>query len=281
MKNKARTLLQIIRPELPIAAGVCVIVGQVIAQGKFPIIASVALGFGLGFFLSGSAMVFNDIFDLEVDRVNAPQRPLPSGKLTKAEAVTWGLFLGVVALILAAFIHPLVFALSLILWILGFLYNWKLKAAGLWGNLIVSLNVAMTIVIGGVSVGGVTRLMVWLFGCIAFFFDLAEEIAGDAMDMEGDRKRGSKSVALVYGKRKALAVSGILFGVVVALTLVPVLLGEASLSYLIPIALMDVIILVFSNRLLKSRSPEEGRRAMRVMYISATLGLAAFILSRF
>lgn len=280
MENKTKALIEIIRPELPIAAGVCVIVGQVIAQGKFPAIATVALGFGLGFFLSGSAMVFNDLFDLEVDRANTTQRPLPSGKLTKAEAVMWGLFLGVVALILGVFIHPLVFALSLILWILGFLYNWKLKAAGLWGNLIVSLNVAMTIIIGGVSVGGATRPMVWLFGCIAFFFDLAEEIAGDAMDMEGDRQRSSKSVALVYGKRTALAVSRILFGVVVALTLVPVLLGETSLSYLIPIALMDVIILVFSRRLYKSLSPEEGRRAMRVMYISATLGLAAFIVSR-
>ena len=78
-----------------------------------------------------------------------------------------------------------------------------------------------------------------------------------------------------------MAVSGMLFGVVVVLTLVPVLLGETSLGYLIPITGMDVIILVFTMRMLKSQSPEEGRRAMRVMYISATLGLAAFILSRF
>ena len=134
--KKLKALIEIIRPELPIAAGVCVVVGQVIAQGKFPPMALVALGFGLGFFLSSSAMVFNDLFDLEVDRVNAPQRPLPSGLLTKAEAVAWGLFLGVVGVILAAIIHPLAFALSLTLWVLGFLYNWKLKAAGLWGNLL-------------------------------------------------------------------------------------------------------------------------------------------------
>lgn len=102
--NKIKALLQIIWPELPIAAGVCVVVGQVIAQGKFPPMALIALGFGLGFFLSSSAMVFNDIFDLEVDRVNAPKRPLPSGMLTKPEAIAWGLCLGVVGLILAAII---------------------------------------------------------------------------------------------------------------------------------------------------------------------------------
>lgn len=279
--NKIKALLQIIWPELPIAAGVCVVVGQVIAQGKFPPMALIALGFGLGFFLSSSAMVFNDIFDLEVDRVNAPKRPLPSGMLTKPEAIAWGLCLGVVGLILAAIIAPMAFVLSVALWILGFLYNWRLKSTGLWGNLIVSLNVAMTIVIGGVSVGGAAGPLVWIFGAIAFFFDLAEEIAGDAMDIAGDLERGSKSIAIVYGKSQALAVSAILFGVVVALTIVPMLLGGKSPGYWVPIALMDVVIVVFAYRLLKSKTPQEGRQAMRVMYLSATLGLAAFILGRF
>lgn len=161
------------------------------------------------------------------------------------------------------------------------MYNWRLKSTGLWGNLIVSLNVAMTIVIGGVSVGGAAGPLVWIFGAIAFFFDLAEEIAGDAMDIAGDLERGSKSIAIVYGKSQALAVSAILFGVVVALTIVPMLLGGKSPGYWVPIALMDVVIVVFAYRLLKSKTPQEGRQAMRVMYLSATLGLAAFILGRF
>ncbi len=279
--KKMKALILIVRPELPIAAGICVVVGQVIAQGKFPPIATIALGFALGFFLSSSAMVFNDIFDLEVDRVNAPQRPLPSGMLTIPEAIVWGVCLGVVGLILAATITPIAFMLSLVLWVLGFLYNWRLKAAGLWGNLIVCINVAMTIIIGGVSVGGAASPMVWIFGAIVFFFDLAEEIAGDAMDIVGDLERGSKSIAILYGKQKALIVSGILFGVVIVLTFIPMLLGEINPGYWVPIALMDMVIVVFVYRLVKSKTPHEGRQAMRVMYLSATLGLAAFIVGRF
>lgn len=76
-----------------------------------------------------------------------------------------------------------VFLAYSILWIPGFLYNWNLKEAGLWSNLVVSLNVVMTIIIGGVSVGGAARSMVWLFGWMAFIFNLAEAIAGDVMDM--------------------------------------------------------------------------------------------------
>jgi geranylgeranylglycerol-phosphate geranylgeranyltransferase len=40
---------------------------------------------------------------------------------------------------------------------------------------------------------------VWTFSLMAFFVGLGEEIAGDAMDMEGDKQRGSRSIALLKG----------------------------------------------------------------------------------
>ncbi len=279
--NKLKALAQLIRPELPISAGICVVVGQTIALGKIPYMTDLGLGFGLGFFLSSSAMIFNDLFDLEVDRINTPYKPLPSGRLNTTEAILFGIVTTCIALLLAWFISPLVLGLSLALWILGFLYNWKLKATGLWGNLIVATNVAMTFILGGISVEQADHSMVWIFGAIAFFFDLAEEIAGDAMDMEGDRKRGSKSLAILHGKQSALRVSGVLFVVMILLSLLPVMLGETSLAYILPIGLMDIAIIFFGIRLLKSTTHQQGHQAMRGLYISATIGLVAFILSRF
>ena len=84
------------------------------------------------------------------------------------------------------------------------MYNWKLKAAGLWGNLMVSTSVASTFLLGGIGVGQPWNRTVWAFGLIAFVFDLAEEIAGDAMDAEGDQQRASHSIAIVRGKSTAL-----------------------------------------------------------------------------
>ncbi|MDO9087187.1 MAG: UbiA family prenyltransferase [Anaerolineaceae bacterium] len=278
---KFKAMLQLIRPELPISAGICVIVGQTIALGRLPTAEQIGLGFALGLFLSSSAMIFNDIFDLEVDRINTPHKPLPSGKLSTTEAIVFGLVTAAIAWILALLINPFVFVLSLILWILGFLYNWKLKAAGLLGNLIVATNVAMTFIIGGISVGEASNPMVWIFGMIAFVFDLAEEIAGDAMDMEGDQKRGSRSLAILHGKKTALRISCGLFFVMIFLTLLPILLGETSLAYILPIFLMDGAIIFFTIRLMRSMTHKEGHQAMRGLYISATIGLVAFIFSRF
>lgn len=275
LAQKARGVLQIFRPELPAAAGVCVLLGEVLALGAAPPLPALGLGFACGFLLSGSALITNDYFDLEVDRINAPQRPLPAGILTPAEVMTLGLVTALLGLAAAAAFGPLALGLSAIIWLLGFLYNWRLKAAGLWGNLIVAISVGITFVLGGMAVGRPWSPTVWIFALIALVFDLAEEIAGDAMDAEGDRERASRSLALVYGRATALRISGALFGLVVILTLLP--WGVLGPSYRIPIVLTDLLIIFFVIRLLRSQTPAEGRGAMRGLYISGSLGLLAFL----
>jgi geranylgeranylglycerol-phosphate geranylgeranyltransferase len=274
--QKARGVLQIFRPELPVAAGVCVLIGEVLALGVVPPLPALGLGFACGFLLSGSALITNDYFDLEVDQINAPQRPLPAGILTPAEVMTLGIVTALLGLATAAAFGPLAFGLSLIIWLLGFLYNWRLKVAGLWGNLIVATSVGITFVLGGMAVGRPWSPTVWTFALIALDFDLAEEIAGDAMDAEGDWKRGSRSLALVYGRATALRISGTLFGLVVALTLLP--WGVLGLAYSVPILLTDLLIAFFVIQLLRSRTPAEGRNAMRALYLSGSLGLLAFLI---
>jgi geranylgeranylglycerol-phosphate geranylgeranyltransferase len=182
--KKIKGSILILRPELPLAAGLCVVIGAALGLGEFPPANIAFLAFVLGFFLSSSALIFNDYFDLEVDRINAPQRPLPSGLLSTIDVVALGVFTALIGLGAAWILTPAVFGLSLLTWLVGFLYNWKLKTAGIWGNLMVSLSVAMTFLVGAASVGQANSLLVWVFASIAFSFNLGEEIAADALDME-------------------------------------------------------------------------------------------------
>jgi geranylgeranylglycerol-phosphate geranylgeranyltransferase len=281
LKHKLIGMVRLIRPELPAAAGLCVVLGEVLALGALPPIRSLVLGFLAGFFLSATALITNDVFDLEVDRVNAPGRPLPAGLLTPREAMLEGLVVGLLGLAAAAFLHPLALLMGAIAWAVGFLYNWKLKEAGLLGNLMVSTSVGLTFVLGGIGVGRPGSPVVWAFAAIVFFFDLAEEIAGDAMDAEGDQKRHSHSFAIRWGKERALSLSGLLFLLVVMLTFVPVVEGWLGLTYLFIIAVMDALIIYFGTRLLKSQTPEAGRAWMRRLYLSGTLGLLAFLIGIF
>ena len=68
--KKIKGLIELLRPELPFAAGISVIIGEIITLGKLPSLSELFLGFMWGFFLSGSAMILNDFFDIEVDKNN-------------------------------------------------------------------------------------------------------------------------------------------------------------------------------------------------------------------
>jgi geranylgeranylglycerol-phosphate geranylgeranyltransferase len=281
LNKKVIGMIRLFRPELPFAAGVCVLLGEIIALGRFPSVREAVLGFASVFFISGSALILNDYFDLEVDKINAPNRPLPSGLVSPAETViltVMTIFLGLAA---AVAINLPAFILCIIAGVVGILYNWKFKEAGLLGNLMVSTSVALTFILGGVAVGRPWNQIVWTFSLIAFLIDLGEEIAGDAMDMEGDKKRGSKSIALLAGKKFSLRLSGSLFGLVVLISLIPVLLRWLGLSYLIMILIMDAIIIVFTVRLLRSKTPDEGRQSMRRIYLGALVGMLAFLIGQF
>ena len=78
---KTRALSDLVRPELPIAGGIGVIAGQIIALHALLTVFVGVMGFLTAFFVSGAAIISNDYFDREVDAINYPQRPLPSGRV--------------------------------------------------------------------------------------------------------------------------------------------------------------------------------------------------------
>jgi len=197
--KKIKGLIELLRPELPFAAGICVIMGEIITLGHLPSLKELFLGFMWGFFLSGSAMILNDYFDIEVDKVNAPDRPLPSGLISPATAIVFTFIITLIGLLISFFINLSAIILYIIFWFIGFLYNWKLKEKGLVGNLFVSSSVAVTIILGGIVVGNPWNKAVMIFSMMLFIFDLGEEIAADAMDIEGDQKRNIKSIAILIG----------------------------------------------------------------------------------
>lgn len=275
--KQLKAIIQLFRPDLSIAAGICVIVGEILALGHIPQLYQVLTGFGVGFFISGSVLCLNDYFDLEIDKINAPSRPLPSGLVKPFLVIILSAITAVIGLILALSISLAALTLATAMWIIGFLYNWKLKRTGLLGNLMVSSSVALTFVFGSLVVGNPWNAAVWVFSAIAFFIDLGEEIAVDAMDMEGDKTINSQSLAIKYGQSIALKISSVLFAIVVLISLIPLIMGWLGLNYLLMILFMDSIIIFSTFKLIKSPVMDEKRKYARFIYLGATLGLLAFI----
>lgn len=278
--NKIKGFFRLLRFELPVAAGVCVVMGQILALGNFAAISIIVLGFVSVFLISASILVLNDYFDIETDKINALERPIPSNLVTPSEALSFSLFLLIIGLLLSYLISSTALIISIILSLIGFLYNRYFKRTGLTGNLMVSFSVGMTFIYGGASVGEPFNKIVLLFSLVAALIDLGEEIAADAMDIKGDMLIDSNSIAIKYGRSIALKISGYIFFTVIVLLFIPFLFDWLSFIYLAPILVMDISIAYLSLKLIKSQK-DEGRKYIRWIYLGATFGLIVFLIMRF
>ena len=277
--NKVKGLLRLMRFELPFAAGICVVMGQIFAEGEFASPYLTVTGFLSVFLISASILVLNDYFDVETDRINAPDRPIPSNLVTAQEAFWFSMLLMAAGLVLSILISLTLFFISLFLVIIGFLYNYFLKKSGLPGNLMVSLSVGMTFIYGGETVGLPLHHLVVLFALIAALVDLGEEIAADSTDVEGDLLIQSSSIAIKLGDVTAVRISALLFLVVIMLSLVPFIAQWLSPVYLISIGVMDSTIAYGTVMILRTKG--SGRKKyIRTIYLGATLGLVLFLVMR-
>ena len=275
--SKVATVSDLLKPELPFTAGVCGIAGEGLALGGLPDLASAIFGFLVGFFISGSAMVSNDYFDQEVDRINRPDRPLPSGRATVREVVFLTIVLSFIGLLAAALLGVPALVLGLITWVVGLSYNWRFKSSGLPGNMMVAFSVSVTFVFGGVAVGNLNGLVL-TFGVLAFIFDLSEEIINGALDAKGDEKRGSKSIAIRYGRRTAIRSAGVLFASFIVISFIPFAAGWLGIVYLIMVSCVDIaVIILFSKLKTENGRIEEDRRIVRSLYITMQLFIISFL----
>ncbi len=277
--KKIKGFITLLRFELPFAAGVCVVMGQLLALGKFASLwLSISAFFSI-FLISASILVLNDYFDVETDKINTPHRPIPSNLVTPNQALIYSIVLLALGLALSYAISLQALICSIAVTIVGFLYNRKFKKNGLIGNLMVSFSVGMTFIYGGLSVQMPFNKIVFYFALIAALIDLGEEIAADSMDIKGDLLINSKSLAIKYGKNFALKVSSFIFFFVILLTLVPFVFNWFSIIYLIPIGIMDIAIAYSTIKLLQSLN-QDARKYIRMLYLGATFGLTIFLLMR-
>jgi geranylgeranylglycerol-phosphate geranylgeranyltransferase len=278
-KSKVIGLYRLFRFELSFSAGICVVLGELLALGGLPSLTHAFFGYFSFFFISATALILNDYFDIETDRINSPSRPLPAGLVTKTEVV----YLSIIVVLLGFFssfmISANAFVVAFVVWVAGFLYNWRLKRSGIWGNLFVAFSVGMTFIFGGIVVGNPFEVVVWYLAVTTFFIDLGEEIAADSLDVEGDRKTGSRSLAVIWGPQRAMGIAAGIFGVVVIGSALPFLFRWLAWFYLPPIIIWDAMI-IFSVRNLLNSQRSNRIADIRRIYLGGLGTMLVFIVIR-
>jgi geranylgeranylglycerol-phosphate geranylgeranyltransferase len=215
-----------------------------------------------GVLLGAGANAINDYYDLEIDRINKPNRPLPSGLLTRRDALIFAGSSFLSGIVIAAFINPACLAISMGSAVLLVLYSRSLKKAGLLGNLTVAFMLGLALVYGGLAVGAIRNAAV--VGLFSFLYNFAREILKDVDDMDGDRTQGARTFPIRYGVRASLILTTSILLILVSATVLPYGLGWFSRTYLwiVAIGVDAVVFWVIASMWMRPEPAHLGRLAV-------------------
>jgi len=270
--------IEISRPHNMIAAGGCVVAGYLLSGGTS--IAGIALPFVLTALVTGFGNLINDYYDRDIDRVNKPSRPLPSGRLTSAYVMRLYLAGSALITILIAALLPIAMAALLILWeTLLFYYARRGKRIALMGNLIIAAIASSAFLGGSIPTGNFQATV--FPALLAFLLVLGRELVKGAEDIRGDNAAGASTIAVRYGEEQAVFLGAAALFLCVIVCPLPGLTQYYGRVYFLVIELLFVPGLLAATYLaLRSQQPAVLHRASRILKIQMFFGIIAMALGR-
>ncbi len=192
------------------------------------IVGAIALGSVCASFLNAASNALNQITDLEVDRINKPDRPLVTGEAGTRETwvltwvlyalallPTWPIVVPPVEGLAARLGAPLPTHQCSALFLAGFVFTLvysmpafgRTKRLGFWANVTIAIPRGCLLKVAGwTMVAPAGSWEPWAIGTLFGLFLLGASSTKDFSDVPGDRAGGCRTLPVLYGNRKAVAI---------------------------------------------------------------------------
>lgn len=290
-KDRVRHYVRIVRPKNSIMIGIAVIIGIILTDPKQIFSIKTIYGFLTGFFISCYSMIVNDIYDIEVDKINKMDRPLAKGEITVKGAWIYSMFLLFIGLALAYFTSFLNFIIAILFAFISWLYNFSLKKHGIIGNMTVAVSTIVPYLYGNIilsfnnTFGNLSSPIllsptVCWFSLVSFFAVTGREVIKTISDIEGDKIRGVRSIAICWGKDRAAKIGSIFFIFAVICTLGPYVFREMGMIYLLAVLFPDLLFIYLSYSILKDSSGENALRVKKMALNGMLIGFFSFAIEK-
>ncbi len=269
--------ITIIRPINSFVAGLAAIIAYLIDTGT--IIPQTLLLFIIVALITAAGNVINDFFDAEIDAINRPDRPIPSGTVSKGAAWGFAVTLFLAGILVSSFTNSVCIVIAIFNSVLLIAYAAKLKSTLLIGNIVVAYLSASIFLFGGAlnGVDGLVRIIP--IAAITFFAMLSRELLKDAEDVEGDRAGGADTLPIRIGIKKTSEFALITAALAVAASFIPYFWWGAW--YAGGIIAVDTIIIIAALRGLHCDTPAcvKASRASSLLKAGMFASLVVFTLS--
>ena len=216
--STARAYVELARPFTLIAPALGFLSGAITAIGAEPaepwawaVLEPALAGALMAAVFNAGSNALNQIYDLEIDRVNKGRRPLPGGRLSIGQAWAFTAIAYALTLWLAWNVDPggrrECFWIVVVAIVGTYVYSvppFRTKRLGIWANVTIAIPRGLLLKVAGWSaVKTVAGVEPWYIGGIFGLFLLGASTTKDFADMEGDRRGGCVTLPIQYGVRRA------------------------------------------------------------------------------
>ena len=175
-------------------------------------------------FSAGAGYVINDLFDVDSDHINRPNKRILKRFISHKAAIIYYIVLASLGIITGFLGGTGMGLFCIAIAILLYFYSSDLKAMGLPGNLLIAFMAGAVVYLSSRGVWQVSKGHIAEFAILAFTITLARELIKDIEDMQGDLEADCRTFPLVNGIPKTkllvyftlgISAIGILFNTIV------------------------------------------------------------------
>jgi geranylgeranylglycerol-phosphate geranylgeranyltransferase len=169
-------------------------------------------------------------------------------------------------------------ALATLAWTVTVAYTIVGKRSGLPGNFLVSTIVAIPLIYGSYALAETITLNVLVFAAMAFLAITGREITKGIVDVQGDKARNIKTLAVRFGEKAAAVVAVWFYVLAVLMSPLPLFLNLVSIWFIPLVAVTDLGLTASSFMLLRDYSRENAKKVKNTVLLWSLIGLLAFVI---
>ncbi len=275
--KKFKILTEMTRPHGMITPLCACFSGLYLANGEFPYFSDIIESFIIIILLWSGGVIMNDYYDFKVDSITDPDRPIPSGKITRKEVLSISIFLFSIAFILSLLISIKLSFITASIIILTIGYDSTFKKWDLIGSLSFGIIESLSFTIGIFKIGfnEVILLSVVLIMTSIIFFHTSINIIGAIRHTEADKKTGNLTVPAKYGIDNAikLAILFLLLSSIIAY--IPAILNLLNYRYIPNLFITDLWLIIITFML--KHDIRLGYMAFGMYYMGGSIVYLNFI----
>lgn len=276
-------LLELMRYKNCAMAGLAAVIGAAIAYSAAPgELVWIGPIFITVFVITGAGNAINDYFDANIDAINRPDRPIPSGRISRRYAYDFSIVLFAFGIIVSFFIGSTKtpFLIAIFNSFLLYFYASSLKRRIFVGNLSVSYLTGSTFLFGGAAYGGKGIQVTLLLFFLSMLATLAREIVKTIEDIEGDKLDGASTLPIKIGKTRATYVACAFGLLAVFLSPLPYFMGLFNEYYLVVVGIADIVFLYAMVQILRKNPASSSKYFKVAMFLAMLAFIAGSILNR-